>query len=199
MKGSYFGFGLQQQVMQGQKTLSLSYNMHSFLPYLHKDSQTICSTIHFSKPLLCVTLICSDWSIGLILISPDKAVFSSATLCTAPGKTVFLPLQKQHLVEDNEFAFSFRPTWKDQQVAGNMLMFHVESTGIGFKNDSFQWFRVDSFIWETITLYMEHFQISIFAGCFHSQELLHCMKDHFQKSIEENIRHKVQSAVIIAK
>ncbi len=28
--------------------------------------------------------------------------------------------------------------------------------------------RVDSFIWETITLYMVHFQIEIFAGCFHS-------------------------------
>ncbi len=48
--------------MQGQKTLSMSYNMHLFLPYLLKDSQTIHSTIHFSKPLLCVTLICGDWS-----------------------------------------------------------------------------------------------------------------------------------------
>ncbi len=36
--------------MQGQKTLSLSYNMHLFLPYLLNDSQTIRSTIHFSKP-----------------------------------------------------------------------------------------------------------------------------------------------------
>ncbi len=39
MKGSYFGFGSpQQQVgMQGQKTLSLSYNMHLFLPYSLND------------------------------------------------------------------------------------------------------------------------------------------------------------------
>ncbi len=81
--------------MQGQKTLSLCYNMVLFLPYLHKDSQTIRSTIHFSKPLLCVTLICSDWSIGLILISPDKAVFSSATLCTAlPGETAIFTVPK---------------------------------------------------------------------------------------------------------
>ncbi len=55
--------------MQGQKTLSLSYNMHLFLPYLLNDSQMIRTTIHFSKPLLCVTLICGDWSIGLIFIS----------------------------------------------------------------------------------------------------------------------------------
>ncbi len=46
---------------------------------------------------------------------------------------------------------------------GNMLMFHVDLNmkrlGIRFKNDSFQWFRVDSFFWETITLYTVHFQI----------------------------------------
>ncbi len=36
---------------------------------------------------------------------------------------------------------------------GNMLMFHVDVNmkrlGIHFKNDSFKWFRVDSFFWET--------------------------------------------------
>ncbi len=42
---------------------------------------------------------------------------------------------------------------KDQQVGGNMLMFDIDvNIGIGFKNDSFQWFRVDSFFWEMITL-----------------------------------------------
>ncbi len=66
----------------------------------------------------------------------------SAALCTAlPGKQLFLPLQKRHLVAKNEFAFSFRPTRKDQQV-GNMLMFHVDVNmkrlGIRIKNDSFQ-------------------------------------------------------------
>ncbi len=73
MKGSYFGFGSpQQQVdMQGQKTLSFSYNMHLFLLYLLNDSQTIRSMMNFSKPLLCVTLICCDWSISF------KAVFVS--------------------------------------------------------------------------------------------------------------------------
>ncbi len=141
--------------MQGQKTLSLCYNMVLFLPYLHKDSQTIRSTIHFSKPLLCVTLICTDWSIGLILISPDKAVFSSATLCTAlPGKTVFLPPQKRHLVAKNEFAFSFKPTSGGKYA--NVSCWR--QTGIGFKKDSFQWFRVDAFFWETITLCTFRFQ-----------------------------------------
>ncbi len=48
--------------MQGQKTLLLAYNMHLFLPYLLDTSQTIRLTIRFSKPLLCVMLICSDWS-----------------------------------------------------------------------------------------------------------------------------------------
>ncbi len=62
----------------------------------------------------------------------------SAALCTAlPGK-----LQKRHLVAKNEFAFSFRPTRKDQQETSNMLMFHVDVNmkrlGIRFKNDSFQ-------------------------------------------------------------
>ncbi len=79
MKGSYFGFGITNNrltCMQGQKTLSLSYNMHLFSPYLLNDSQTIRSTIHFSKLLLCVTLLCSDWSISF------KAVFvSSVLLC----------------------------------------------------------------------------------------------------------------------
>ncbi len=55
--------------MHGQKTLSLSYKniiiiiiCIYFLSYLLSDSQTIRSMIHFSKPLLCVMLICSDWS-----------------------------------------------------------------------------------------------------------------------------------------
>ncbi len=47
--------------------------------------------------------------------------------------------------------------------AGNMLIFHVDVNmkrlGIRFKNDSFQWFTVDSFFLKTITLYTVHFQI----------------------------------------
>ncbi len=52
---------------------------------------------------------------------------------------------------------------KDQQVGGQYanVYFDVNTKrlGIGFKNDSFQWFRVDSFFWETISLYTVHFQI----------------------------------------
>ncbi len=55
MKGSYSGFGSPQQQVDmhvRSKTFSLSYNMHLFLPYLLNDSQSIRSTIHFSKPFL---------------------------------------------------------------------------------------------------------------------------------------------------
>ncbi len=85
-KSSYFGFGSPQQ-------LSLSYNMHLFLPYLLNDSQTIRSTIHLSKPLLCVTLICGDWSHFhfIMPVMPDKAAFVSAVLffTALPGKPLF--------------------------------------------------------------------------------------------------------------
>ncbi len=50
--------------------------------------------------------------------------------------------------------------WRN--IAGNMLFnvnVNMKRLGIRFKNDSFQWFRVDSYFWETITLYMVHFQI----------------------------------------
>ncbi len=77
--------------MQGQKTLSFSYSMHLFLPYLLNDSQTIRSTIHFSKPLLCVMLIYSDWSDWLISFKAE----SSAALCTAvTGETAIFNAPK---------------------------------------------------------------------------------------------------------
>ncbi len=66
---------------------------------------------------------------------------------------------------------------KTNKSAGNMLMFHfdinIERLEIHFKNDSFQWFRVNSFFWETITLNTVHFQISKFAGLFIHLELFH--------------------------
>ncbi len=111
--------------MQGQKTLSFSYNMHLFLPYLLNDSQTIRSMINFYKPLLCVTLICGDWSDWSISF---KAVFvSSVLLCVQPlpGKQLFLRLQKRHLVAKNEFAFSFRPTLTS---TWNGLVFVLKTT-----------------------------------------------------------------------
>ncbi len=86
MEGSYFVMAVPNNTltcMQGKKkkTLSLSY-MHLFLPYLLNDSQTIRSTVNFSKPLLWVMLICGDWShFHFILpVNPDKTVFVSAVL-----------------------------------------------------------------------------------------------------------------------
>ncbi len=86
-----------------------------------------------------VMLNCGDWSpLHLIWpVKPDKAVFVNSVT----GKLVFYP------PKESELAFSFRPTRKDQQVCGSMLMFHIVNTkllGICLKNDSFQWFRNDS-------------------------------------------------------
>ncbi len=50
---------------------------------------------------------------------------------------------------------------------------NMKRLGIRFKNDSFQWFRLDSFYWETVTLYTMHFQIYNFVGCLIHVELLH--------------------------
>ncbi len=62
---------------------------------------------------------------------------------------------------------------------------NMKRLGIRFKtNGSVIQFRVNSFFWETITLYTVHFQIKKFAGCFHSlRAVTHCMKGNFQKSI----------------
>ncbi len=122
--------------MQGQKSLSLSYNMHLFLPYLLTDSQTIRSTIYFSKPLLCVTLICSDWS------SSFKAVFVRAVLlCVQCYRGNRYPKAPKAPPSGKEWICIFIQTKakiKFSQVctrnkwAGNMLMFHVDVNGLGF-------------------------------------------------------------------
>ncbi len=124
--------------MQGQKHF-LSYNMHLFLSYLLNDSQTIRSTIHFSKPL-CVTLICGDWSNWshfhfIMPVMPDKAVL----LCVQRYRETAILRSKAAPSAKNEFAFSFRPKRKDQ-----VGRHQHEQLGTRFKNDSFQWFRVDS-------------------------------------------------------
>ncbi len=135
-----------------------------------------------------ITLICRDWSDWSI--SFKAAFVSSVLLCVQqlPGKQLFLMLQKQHLVAKNEFAFSFRPTRKScfsrsarNKWAGNMLMFHVDINmkrlGIRFKNNSFQWFRVDSFFWETITLYMVHFRFKTLQDVFIHLELCYTLHE----------------------
>ncbi len=111
-ESSYFGFGIHNnrlRCMQGQKTLHFLIICIYF--YL------ICSQmIHFCKLLLCVTLLCSDWSISF------KAEHS-VTLCTV------LPW-KQSYKSGNKWA-------------GNMLMFHVDvKQGLVLKTTRF---NVDSF------------------------------------------------------
>ncbi len=87
--------------------------MHLFLPYLLSDSQTISSTIHFSKPLLCVTLICGDWSDWSISFKAVFVIVSSADLCTAvTGETAIFNAPK---------AAPCGNKW-----AVNMLMFHFD-------------------------------------------------------------------------
>ncbi len=90
---------------------------------------------------------------------PDKAGF----VYSVTRETAILSLQKWHLVAKNELAFSFRQTQKDQQVGGDILLFHVDFNMkrlvIRFTNDSFQWFRVHSFFWEAINLYTVYLRI----------------------------------------
>ncbi len=81
MKGSYFGFGSPYRLtcMQGQKTLSLSYIMHLFTLFAQRFPNHFSSAINFSKPLLCVTLICDDWS-------DDPVCCDWSTACSACQK-----------------------------------------------------------------------------------------------------------------
>ncbi len=113
-----------------------------------------------------VMLNCSDWShLHLIWpVKPDKAVFVNSVT----GKPVFYPPR------ESELAFSFRPTRKDQQVCGSMLMFHVVNTKmLGIRLKIFNYTRCT-------------FRFNTFAGCFHSlRAVTHCMKYHFQKYIIE--------------
>ncbi len=100
--------------MQGQKTLSLSY-MHLFLPYLLKDSQTIGSFFQ-TPPLRDANLRWLVWFVDFISISSclikQHLWVQCCFVSSVTGETTILPLQKRHLVARNEFAFSFRSTWK---------------------------------------------------------------------------------------
>ncbi len=112
----------------------------------------------FFQSLLCMMLICGDWSDCshfhfIIPVMPDKAVFVSTVLRLLPGETTILLLQKPHLVAMNVFSFSFRPMRKDQQVGGqyaNVSCWCQHKTAWdSFKNDSFRVsVRVDSFFCE---------------------------------------------------
>ncbi len=120
--------------MQGQKHFHCLVICIYFLPYLINDSQAICLTIHFSKPLLCMTLIRLVYFYFHFII---KASFVRAVLLCLqplPGKQLFW-----HLVAKNEFVFHSDQGEKTSKWTGNLLIFHFNINknrlGIHF-NDS---------------------------------------------------------------
>ncbi len=143
-EGSYFGFRSPQQQVDmhaGSKTLSLSICIYFYFTCSRTPKR---SMIHFSKPLLCVMLICSDrsdWSYLNLFVPVKQRLWAQYCIVysVTGGKPQFLPLRKQHLVAKNEFAFSFRPMKKTLKWVGNMLMFHVDVSMNGL--DSF-WSRL---------------------------------------------------------
>ncbi len=164
-----------------KKCLHLSYNMHVFcLPYLLNDSQTNRLTIHFFKPLLCMMLICSDWSYWshFHFIMPVIILQCLWAQCcfvySYTGETAILPLQKWRLVAKNELAFSFRPTRKRPQVGRKYIRVDVnmKRLGICFK-------KLTRFNDSELTLLLrdnDFIQGALsdlnFAGCFHSLRAL---------------------------
>ncbi len=109
--------------MQGQKTLSLSYNRLCILclTYLLNNSQMIRSTIHFSKPL-----ICDDWSHFhfIVPVMPDKAAFVSAVLLCVQHFRGSSKSSTQWQTMNLHFHSDQRK--KTNKRAGNMLLFHVD-------------------------------------------------------------------------
>ncbi len=115
------------------------------------------------NPSLCVTLICGDWSDGshfhfIVPVTPDKA-----------AHPLLLCVQR---LQRMDLHFHSDQREKTNMWAGNMLMFpagvNMKRLKIRFNNDTFQWFRVKTFFWETITLNTVRFKIKNSAGCFHS-------------------------------
>ncbi len=111
MKDSYFGFGSpQQQADMHSRSKNTFIHMHLFLPYLLNDSQAVNLMIHFSNPLLCVTLLwlvdCSH--VHLISpVMPDKAVFVSVLTSAWSGLGFVL---KTTRFNDSESTISTRET-----------------------------------------------------------------------------------------
>ncbi len=144
--------------MQGQKTLSFSYNTHLFLPYLLIDSQTIRSTINFSKPLFSVTLICGDWSISF------KAVFvSSVLLCVQCYRGNRYFNAPKAAPSGKEWICIFIQTKTKRPTSGGQyanISFDVKWNGLGFVLKRLvSMIQSRLFLWETITLYTLHFKI----------------------------------------
>ncbi len=108
-----FGFGRpQQQVdMHARSKKHFHFLIISiyFLSYLFND-KIICSMIHFSKPLLCVTLICGDWS-------DWKQLFFNAPKTAPSGKKMYLHFHSDQCVNQ------VFPGLHMQQVGGQYANF----------------------------------------------------------------------------
>ncbi len=154
--------------MQGQKILQFSENIHFSASFF----QTPPSHYPFISHVM-----------------PDQAAFVSAVLLCVQhyqGNPVYFYCFKSgtlwqrmnlHFHSDN----AKRPT----SVHVNMKLF-----GIRFKKNLFQWFRVDSFFWETITVYTNNFihgalsdikLCRLFSWTYSC--VTHCTKAHLKKSI----------------
>ncbi len=108
-----FIFWFWESPTTGWHACKLKKHFHCLIICNYFILQTICSTIHFSKPLLCVMLICGDWSDWSISFPFHHAcnAWYSRQCCFVYSRyreTAILPLQKLHLVAKNEVAFSFR-------------------------------------------------------------------------------------------
>ncbi len=154
MKGSYFGFGIPQQQVNTDARWKNTFIVLFFTLFAQRLPNYSFNDSFFQTPNL-------QWLVRLVSFWFHQACNAWKQRLWAQCCFVYSVTGERHLVAKNELAFSFRPTWKDHKWAGTMLMLHVDFNikrlGIRFKNNSFQWFRVDSFFWETISLNTEHF------------------------------------------
>ncbi len=169
--------------MQGQQTLSLSYNMHLFLPYLLNDSQTIHSTIHFSKPLFLPLQ-------KRHLVAKNELAFSFRRIYPHSAEhSVFLtwcyPQESVTVFEGWEGGWvQVFPGLRAQQVGGqcanvanaNSLGFILKMTNFNDSESTLsferQYIRC-TFRFKTLQDVFIHLELCV----------THCMKDNFQKSI----------------
>ncbi len=131
MKGSYLGFGgpptTGWHACKVKKCVQCLIICIHFLPYLLNHSQTICATIHVSKPLLCVMLICCDWSNWshfhfIMPVMPNKVAFVRAEqLCVQlyQGNRYFTA--PKAAPSDKEFIYIFIQTNAQRPTSGRAI------------------------------------------------------------------------------
>ncbi len=132
--------------MQGQKHFNCLIICIYFLPYLLNDSQTIWSTINFSKPILCVTLIWSDWSDCshfhyIFTVMPDEAVFECRAVFVQRHRrnSHFHRSKSGTLWQRMNLHFHSDQCEKTNRCAGNMLMSTWNGLGFVLKTTCFNY------------------------------------------------------------